>query len=96
MTEYENLIKQRELLDRQIKEIQAREKAEAIETIKHLINKHHISSQDLFAKASHSSQANKKVAPKYRNPQTGETWTGRGKAPLWIAGQERDLFLIRS
>ncbi|MEW6165635.1 MAG: H-NS histone family protein [Pseudomonadota bacterium] len=26
-----------------------------------------------------------KVAPKYRNPANAEqTWTGRGKAPLWV------------
>lgn len=26
-----------------------------------------------------------KVAPKYRNPaQTDQTWTGRGKAPVWV------------
>jgi DNA-binding protein H-NS len=26
-----------------------------------------------------------KVAPKYRNPaQADQTWTGRGKAPLWV------------
>ena len=26
-----------------------------------------------------------KVPPKYRNPQNAEqTWTGRGKAPLWV------------
>lgn len=34
------------------------------------------------------------VAPKYRNPETGDTWTGRGRAPLWIAGQDREQFLI--
>ena len=29
-----------------------------------------------------------KVAPKYRNPANkAETWTGRGKQPLWLAGQ---------
>lgn len=27
------------------------------------------------------------VAPKYRNPENGEqTWSGRGKRPLWLAG----------
>jgi DNA-binding protein H-NS len=36
-----------------------------------------------------------KVAPKYRNQATGETWTGRGKPPKWIQGQDRDQFLIR-
>ncbi len=27
------------------------------------------------------------VAAKYRKPQTGETWTGRGKKPKWLAAQ---------
>ena len=35
-----------------------------------------------------------KVAPKYRNPATGETWTGRGKAPKWIQNQDREQFAI--
>ena len=33
--------------------------------------------------------------PKYRDPASGKTWTGRGKPPLWIAGaKNRDSFLI--
>jgi DNA-binding protein H-NS len=36
-----------------------------------------------------------KVAPKYKNPATGETWTGRGKAPKWIAGKDRSKFTIK-
>lgn len=32
--------------------------------------------------------------PKYRNPQTGATWSGRGPAPRWIIGQNRARFLI--
>lgn len=39
-----------------------------------------------------------KVAPKYRNPNNPmETWTGRGRAPLWVTdyedqgGNRRDL-----
>ena len=34
------------------------------------------------------------VAPKYRDPESGSTWSGRGKPPKWIAGQDRDNFLI--
>jgi DNA-binding protein H-NS len=39
------------------------------------------------------------VAPKYRHPQTGQTWTGRGIMPKWLAqevaaGRQRDEFLI--
>jgi len=41
----------------------------------------------------------RQVAPKYRHPQTGETWSGRGKAPRWLAAEEsagnsRETFLI--
>src|SRR5438105_9281931 len=33
--------------------------------------------------------------PKYRDPASGKTWTGRGKPPLWIVGvKDRDPFLI--
>lgn len=39
------------------------------------------------------------VPPKYRNPETGATWSGRGKPPRWISdaegeGKSRDSFLI--
>jgi len=39
------------------------------------------------------------VAPKYLDPETGNTWTGRGKPPRWLsdaeqAGKNRDAFLI--
>ena len=33
-----------------------------------------------------------KVAPKYRNPKTGDTWTGRGREPGWIKGKNREDF----
>ncbi|MBN6209404.1 H-NS histone family protein [Ralstonia pickettii] len=35
----------------------------------------------------------KTVAPTYRDPKTGATWSGRGRAPTWI-GKNRDKFLI--
>jgi DNA-binding protein H-NS len=31
-----------------------------------------------------SANAGKKVAPKYRNPATGDTWSGRGLKPKWL------------
>ncbi|ALL71302.1 Low-complexity acidic protein (plasmid) [Paraburkholderia caribensis MBA4] len=34
-------------------------------------------------------------APKYRDPATGATWSGRGRAPAWLAGtKDRTAFLI--
>src|SRR5947209_5844481 len=40
-----------------------------------------------------------KVAPKYRHPKTGETWSGRGGTAGWLAreikaGRKKEDFLI--
>ncbi len=41
------------------------------------------------------SAGNSKVAVKYRNPKTGETWSGRARPPKWIASvKNRSKFLI--
>ncbi|MDH0740149.1 H-NS histone family protein [Achromobacter sp. AGC78] len=31
-----------------------------------------------------------RVEPKYRDPETGKTWTGRGVIPRWLAAAELD------
>ena len=41
----------------------------------------------------------RKIAPKYRDPATGETWAGRGARPRWLvarlkAGKRLQDFLI--
>ncbi|WP_395066236.1 H-NS family nucleoid-associated regulatory protein [Paraburkholderia silvatlantica] len=36
-------------------------------------------------------------APKYRDPATGETWSGRGRPPRWLQDEnDWDSYLIRS
>jgi DNA-binding protein H-NS len=40
-----------------------------------------------------------RVLPKFRNPQTSETWSGRGKRPRWLvaamrSGRKIDEFRI--
>jgi DNA-binding protein H-NS len=42
-----------------------------------------------------------KASPKYRNPETGETWAGRGMQPRWMrqaieAGHGQEDFRIQS
>jgi DNA-binding protein H-NS len=44
-------------------------------------------------------KARKPVAVKYRNSETNETWTGRGKPPKWLvameaAGRKREEFTV--
>jgi DNA-binding protein H-NS len=52
--------------------------------------------------ASSGARAGKKrgtVPVKFRNPETGATWTGRGRTPRWIveaesAGTDRSAFAV--
>lgn len=38
--------------------------------------------------AARNSTGGRGVAPKYRHPETGETWSGRGRVPRWLAAAE--------
>lgn len=94
MSSYKDLLAQREQLDKQIKEVIAREKADGIAKAKLIIEQYGLSASDLFSRKAGVKGAGGKVAPKYRNPSTGETWTGRGKTPKWIEGKDRSGYLI--
>ena len=95
MSTLQELLKQREALTVQIEQARQREIADAVAKVRALIAEYQLTPQDVFPtgrKARASSGA--KVAPKYRDPSTGQTWTGRGKAPKWIDGKDRTKFLI--
>ncbi|MDR2326336.1 MAG: H-NS histone family protein [Acidovorax sp.] len=95
MTSYKELLQQREQLEQKIQEARKSELADAVAKVRALVAEYGLSAEDVFppAKASRGSQGGK-VAPKYRNPETGQTWTGRGKAPKWIENQNREQFAI--
>ncbi len=38
--------------------------------------------------------ARRRPAPKYRDPASGRTWSGIGRAPAWIRGKDRAAFTI--
>jgi len=94
MPSYQELLAQREQLDKQIKEAVQREKADGIAKAKVIIEQYGLNASDLFSRKAGGKSAGGKVAPKYRNPATGDTWTGRGKAPKWIEGRDRSSYLI--
>jgi len=50
-------------------------------------------------RAAKKGATRKPVAPKYRNAKTGETWSGRGRTPRWLAaleaqGKSRDDYRV--
>lgn len=107
---YKELLKQAEALAQQAAEAKATESRAAIETCKELIAEFDLSPFDLgFVKTqvvpaakvrkSDSTFAVKKpkqtAPPKYIDPETGKTWSGRGNTPRWIVGN-RDDYLIKA
>jgi DNA-binding protein H-NS len=82
------LLNQKAALEKQIAEMQQSERAEAIAQVKSLMAQHGLSVADIASKANgpkiSGPKAGAKVAAKYRNPATGDSWSGRGLKPKWL------------
>ena len=95
MTSYKELLKQREALEQQISEARQREISDAVAQARAIVEEFGLTQQDVFPVGrARSAVKGSKVAAKYRDPATGATWTGRGKAPRWIQDQDRAKFEI--
>ncbi|KLR58975.1 H-NS family nucleoid-associated regulatory protein [Diaphorobacter sp. J5-51] len=94
---YKELLAQREQLEAQIKQARAAELTAAVAKVRTIIAEYELTQNDVFpsGRGSIRVMSVSKVAPKYRNPATGATWTGRGKPPVWIAGKDRADFEIK-
>lgn len=96
MTTYKELLAQRAELEKQIEAARKDALSSAIAQVRAIVAEYELTEEDVFSKkaARTTATGTKTVAPKYRDPATGATWTGRGKPPLWIAGKDRLNFLI--
>lgn len=87
MASLQELIAQKEALEREIERTRNQDRGEAISKVRALMDQHGLSMADLSARGSAKPRAagkGNKVAPKYRNAATGETWSGRGLQPKWL------------
>ena len=89
MSSLQDLLAQRAEIEKKIMEVQREERAAAIAKVRALMSEFGLTAADISGKAPavRSGGAAKpagKVAVKYRNASTGETWTGRGLQPKWL------------
>jgi DNA-binding protein H-NS len=111
MATLSDIQKQIAALEKQAEVILKAAAAEAAKKARELIERHKLTAEDvgLAPKTAKGVKLKKAAAkagpatprpagvPKYRDPKTGKTWTGNGKAPGWIAGaKNRDKFLINT
>ncbi|WP_010099603.1 H-NS histone family protein [Burkholderia ubonensis] len=97
MPTYRDLKAQIRTLQAQAELARKREVSVAVEKIRELIAEFDLKPEDLFADIQRKSRRIRRRAPaiaKYRDPASGALWSGRGKEPRWIAGRDRDMYLI--
>jgi DNA-binding protein H-NS len=97
MATYRQLTAQLARLETKIAKEREKEVVQAIAEIRAKIDEYDITPEELgFGAPQPKRTAARKPAspPKYRHPKTGETWTGRGRAPAWL-GKNRERFLIK-
>jgi DNA-binding protein H-NS len=87
-SQLQTLLAKRAELEQQIAEMQREERSSALVQVKALMAQHGLTAADLGPTrglgAIPKTRSGSKVAPKYRDPATGQTWTGRGLHPIWL------------
>jgi DNA-binding protein H-NS len=101
MATLQELLTQKEALEREIELTKKRDRAEAIAKVRALMSEYGLTLADLGGKVTPTAKgsARGKVPPKFRDPATGDTWSGRGLQPNWLkaalaAGRKLDDFKV--
>lgn len=85
MSRYKELQAQIAALQKEAEEVRQQEIAAVVADIKAKMAEYGITLQDLEAGPRRRSRAKASEGhAKYRNPATGETWSGKGRKPGWL------------
>lgn len=100
MSSLADLLRQREQLDVEIERIRHAEKQAVIESLRALIATYQIDIHKTLGATRAAAKATTGSLPaKYRNTETGESWTGRGPRPKWLkraleSGKDLAAFMV--
>ena len=87
-TQLSDLLAQKAALEQQIADVQRAQRSEAVAKVKALMAEHGLTLADLSGStpkaATSFKKATSKVAAKYVNKDTGDSWSGRGLKPKWL------------
>ena len=89
MSALQDLMAQRAELEKKIADVQREERADAVAKVKAMMAEFGLTAADIAGRvppvrASGVGKPTGKVAAKYRNAATQETWSGRGLQPKWL------------
>ncbi len=97
MSNLDKLLQQYELLQKEIDTARKQERRVKIKDVRALLDKYSLTAEDIFpqSKMTVTTTRVKSTRPaKYRDPESGKTWSGAGRAPLWIRDRNYSDFLI--
>ncbi|SOE89079.1 DNA-binding protein H-NS [Caballeronia arationis] len=86
------LLAQRQTLQQQVAAARQREADVVLADIVRKMHEYRISLADLMRLEHESQNVTAAAVPKYRDFQSGATWSGRGRAAHWIVDKNRDDF----
>ena len=86
MATLKELIAQKEALELEIDRAKKKDHGEAIAKVRAMMEEYGLTIADLSIRRGPKPRSGKgaKVAAKYRNTATGDTWSGRGLQPKWL------------
>jgi DNA-binding protein H-NS len=97
MANYKELKEQLNKLNEEAEAARLAELQTVIQAVRTKVAEYGLTVEDVFGPQRARRRVMKTPAqPKYRDPKTGVTWSGRGREPAWIKGKKRERFLIES
>ena len=79
-------------IDQRLKELEVESKKEALEKIQAIADEEGFTVEEILE----SKRKRTPAKPKYKDPESGKTWTGKGRKPKGMpeGEEEREAFLI--
>jgi len=97
MATYKELKAQMDTLAQKAETARLAEFQAVVDDIRTKVVEYGITEKDIFGvrRGRTAKKATGPIEAKYRDPKTGATWSGRGRAPAWIKdAKNRNRFLI--
>lgn len=96
MSKYQELQAQIKELQQEAEQVRKAEMAGAKEQIYAIMREYDLAPADILKSSTPAAKSGSKTpAPVLFRGEPGETWSGRGRAPKWIAGKDREKFRVQ-
>ncbi|MBN3779025.1 H-NS histone family protein [Burkholderia sp. Ac-20345] len=94
MSKYKEILTRIDMLHSELEMARSQEAALLAEKIREVLRESGVDLNLILAGHENGSSKRAKIKPKYWNPETGTTWSGRGRTPLWLQGKNPSDYLI--